>query len=140
MQFKLNVIGVLMFFTIGVCPLYAQFEGEEERDRDREERPSRAERQMMTPGERAKMMTDYMVESLDLNIEQVIPLLEVNKTFMGNMQALRESGKRDFKGMQQIREEYHLALQKVLTEAQWKLYQEQQEKRRGRRRGRGQRG
>lgn len=125
-----------MFALVSTNKLYSQ-EWEEREDREASERHSvrgGGNWNKQTPGERAKMLTDRMVEFLDVKKDQVIPLLEVNKTYMQSLQVWRENADRDRKAMKKIRADYQVSLAKILTEDQLATYKKMMESRRGRRR------
>ena len=78
------------------------------------------------PEEMVKMIVDQMKESLKLTDEQVPKVMDLQKKQMENMQKMFEGGGFDFEAMQKQMDEHNAAMKKILTEEQFKKWEEQQ--------------
>ncbi|MDR1896329.1 MAG: hypothetical protein LBR10_06020 [Prevotellaceae bacterium] len=126
MKTKLLIL-TLMFLTSGI--LYAQQGG------NQGQRGQRGQRQ--TTEERVKAQADSLKKNLALTDQQydsvkVISLKYAKKSEEAFAKS-REANNRNMTEFQKIQEEQNQELKKVLTEEQYKKYEEQNKNRRGRR-------
>ena len=90
---------------------------------------SRAQFPEFNPDEMVKMIVDQMKESLKINDEQATKLLDLFKKEMEEMSKMFEGGGMpDMGKMQENQKKQDEAIQKILTEDQYKAYAEQQRK------------
>lgn len=91
--------------------------------------------QQMDPSEMAKMRADRMKETLNLTNDQYTKVLDLykkeNEEMMRMFQQNQGGGQPDFSAMQKRREAQTAELKKILTEDQFKKYEEQQAQMRG---------
>lgn len=92
----------------------------------------------------ATEMTNRMSERLGLNDSQKTKVLELNKELVKTREAEmknRKDAKNDrqklFEAMRKNQEKYESELKKILTEDQYKQYQQMRPRQQGQRRGRG---
>lgn len=92
----------------------------------------------------ATEMTNRMSERLGLNDSQKAKLLELNKELVKTREAEMKNRKdaendrqKQFEAMRKNHEKYESELKKILTEDQYKQYQQMRPRQQGQRRGRG---
>ena len=91
----------------------------------------------MNPEEMAKMRAERMKETLKLTDDQYTKIVALynkeNEEMQKEMQNGQQGGQPDFSAMQKRREAQNAELKKILTEAQYKQYEEQEQQMGGRR-------
>lgn len=92
----------------------------------------------------ATEMTNRMSERLGLNDKQKTQVLELNKDFvktieaeMKNRRDAENDRQKQFETMRKNHEKYESELKKILTDDQYKQYQQMRQRPQGQRRGRG---
>lgn len=92
----------------------------------------------------ATEMTNRMSERLGLNDSQKTKVLELNKELvktreaeMKNRKDAKNDRQKQFEAMRKNQEKYESELKKILTEDQYKQYQQMRPRQQGQRRGRG---
>lgn len=92
----------------------------------------------------ATEMTNRMSERLGLNDSQKNKVLELNKELvktreaeMKNRKDAKNDRQKQFEAMRKNQEKYESELKKILTEDQYKQYQQMRPRQQGQRRGRG---
>ena len=97
-----------------------------------------------SPEDMAARQTDQMTKKLNLDEAQTAKVKEINLTYAKKMLETRENNRGDRQAMREaitpIQEEKNAELKTILTEEQYKSYEEMLAKRGGRRGGQGKRG